>query len=334
MFLTGFDATTLNTLWVDKNLKMHGLMQAFSRTNRILNSIKTFGNIICFRPLQKKVDESISLFGDRDASGIVLLRGFNDYYNGYTDNEGKPHKGYKELVEELLSDYPISEPRIEGEENQNKFLRLFGLFLRLKNLLSSFDDFIGQEIISDFDFQDYCSRYLDLRPSSKQGEVKNINDDIVFEVELIKQIEVNIDYILMLVKKYHDTHCKDREIIVAIQKAMDASPELRSKRELIQNFLTGINEVDDVMADWHAYIAEEKEKEIKTLVGAEKLKETEAREFISNCLKDGYVKTNGTDLDKIMPPMSRFGGSNRAEKKQRVLFKIIAFFERFFGIGE
>ncbi|MDD3068551.1 MAG: type I restriction endonuclease subunit R, partial [Acholeplasmataceae bacterium] len=177
MFLTGFDATTLNTLWVDKNLKMHGLMQAFSRTNRILNSIKTFGNIICFRPLQKKVDESISLFGDRDATGIVLLRGFNDYYNGYTDDDGKCHKGYKELVEELLTSYPLSEPRIEGEEKQNNFLRLFGIILRLKNLLSSFDDFVGQEIITDIDFQDYCSKYLDLRPSNKQGELKNINDD-------------------------------------------------------------------------------------------------------------------------------------------------------------
>ena len=334
MFLTGFDATTLNTLWVDKNLKMHGLMQAFSRTNRILNSIKTFGNIVCFRPLQKKVDEAISLFGDRDATGIVLLRSYNDYYNGYTDEEGKYHKGYKELVDELLEKYPLSEPRIEGEEAEKEFLKLFGLVLRMKNLLSSFDDFAGDEIISDIDFQDYCSRYLDLRPRVTRGELRNINEDIVFEIELIRQIEVNIDYILMLVKKYHDSHCKDREIVVAIQKAMDASPELRSKRALIQNFLQGINEMDDVMAEWHAYIAEEKEKEIKQIIEEENLKEAETREYIKNCFRDGFVKTNGTDLDKIMPPMSRFGGSNRSEKKQRVLMKIISFFERFYGIGE
>lgn len=334
MFLTGFDATTLNTLWVDKNLKMHGLMQAFSRTNRILNSIKTFGNIVCFRPLQKKVDEAISLFGDRDATGIVLLRSYNDYYNGYTDDEGKYHKGYKELVDELLDKFPLSEPRVEGEENEKEFLKLFGLILRMKNLLSSFDDFEGEEIVSDIDFQDYCSRYLDLRPRVTRGELRNVNEDIVFEIELIRQIEVNIDYILMLVKKYHDSHCQDREIVVAIQRAMDASPELRSKRALIQNFLSGINEMDDVIAEWHAYIAEEKEKEIKQIIEEEHLKEAETREYIKNCFRDGFVKTNGTDLDKILPPMSRFGGSNRAEKKQRVLMKIISFFERFYGIGE
>ena len=204
----------------------------------------------------------------------------------------------------------------------------------MKNLLSSFDDFEGDEIVSDIDFQDYCSRYLDLRPRVTHGELRNVNEDIVFEIELIRQIEVNIDYILMLVKKYHDSHCQDREIVVAIQKAMDASPELRSKRALIQNFLSGINEMDDVIAEWHAYIAEEKEKEIKQIIEEENLKEAETREYIKNCFRDGFVKTNGTDLDKILPPMSRFGGSNRAEKKQRVLMKIISFFERFYGIGE
>ena len=336
MFLTGFDATTLNTLWVDKNLKMHGLMQAFSRTNRILNSIKTFGNIVCFRPLQKKVDEAIALFGDRDASGIVLLKGFNDYYNGYTDEDGKYHKGYSELINDLFEKYPLSEPRIEGEENQKEFLKLFGSILRMRNLLSSFDDFEGQEIVSDIDFQDYCSRYLDLKPVvSNNGELRNVNEDIVFEIELIKQIEVNIDYILMLVKKYHDSHCQDLEIRVAIDRAISASPELRSKKALIQNFLSGINEADDIIAEWHAFIAEEKEKQLKKIIEEEGLKDAEAREFIKGCFRDGYVKTNGTDLDKILPPMSRFGGTNaRAEKKQRVLLRLIEFFETFYGIGE
>ena len=335
MFLTGFDATTLNTLWVDKNLKMHGLMQAFSRTNRILNSIKTFGNIVCFRPLQKKVDEAISLFGDKKATGIVLLKGFNDYYNGYTDEKGEYHKGYKELIDELLSEYPLSEPRIESEEKQKEFLKLFGAILRMKNLLSSFDDFAGQEIVSEIDFQDYCGRYLDLKPevtASKNGETVIVNDDIVFEIELIRQIEINIDYIMLLVAKYHDSHCKDREVLVAIQKAIDASPELRSKKALIQNFLQGINEVDDVMAEWHKYFVEEKERSLKQIITEENLKEQEARDFISNCFRDGYVKTNGTDLDNILPAMSRFGGSNRSEKKQRVILKIIEFFEKFFGL--
>ena len=336
MFLTGFDATTLNTLWVDKNLKMHGLMQAFSRTNRILNSIKTFGNIVCFRPLQKKVDEAIALFGDRDATGIVLLKSFEDYYkNGYTDEKGKFHKPYVDLVNELLEEFPLSEPQIKSEERQKEFIKLFGLILRMKNLLSSFDDFAGKEIIADIDFQDYCSRYLDLRPRVTHNELRNVNEDIVFEIELIRQIEVNIDYILMLVKKYHDSHCQDLQIKVAIERAIAASPELRSKRALIQNFLSGINEADDIMAEWHAYIAEEKEKQLKQIIEEENLKDSEAREFVKNCFRDGYVKTNGTDLDKILPPMSRFGGSNaRAEKKQRVLMKMIAFFEMFYGIGE
>ena len=337
MFLTGFDATTLNTLWVDKNLKMHGLMQAFSRTNRILNSIKTFGNIVCFRPLQKKVDEAIALFGDKKASGIVLLKGFNDYYEGYTDEKGEHHKGYKELIGELLDEYPLSEPRIEGEENQKGFLKLFGAILRMRNLLTSFDDFEGKEIVSEIDFQDYCGRYLDLKPevmASRAGDTVIVNDDIVFEIELIRQIEINIDYILMLVAKYHDSHCKDREILVAIQKAIDASPELRSKKALIQNFLMGVNEVEDLMAEWHSYLAEQKENQIKKLIDEENLKEEETRAFINNCFRDGYVKTNGTDLDNILPPMSRFGGSNRLEKKQRVLSKLILFFEQFYGIGQ
>ena len=335
MFLTGFDATTLNTLWVDKNLKMHGLMQAFSRTNRILNSIKTFGNIICFRPLQKKVDEAIALFGDKKASGIVLLRGFNDYYYGYTDDKGEYHKGYKELIDELLDKYPLSDPRIEGEEKQKGFLKLFGAVLRMKNLLSSFDDFEGQEIVSEIDFQDYCGRYLDLKPEvigSRNGDTVVVNDDIVFEIELIRQIEINIDYIMMLVVKYHDSHCKDREVLVAIQKAIDASPELRSKKALIQNFLQGINEVDDIMSEWHAFVAEEKERSLMKIITEENLKENETRDFVRNCFRDGFVKTNGTDLDNILPAMSRFGGSNRLEKKQRVILKIIEFFEKFFGI--
>ena len=312
-------------------------MQAFSRTNRILNSIKTFGNIVCFRPLQKKVDEAIALFGDKKASGIVLLKGFNDYYKGYTDDKGVYHEGYKELIERLLAQYPLQEPHIEGEENQKEYLKLFGTILRMRNLLSSFDDFEGQEILSEIDFQDYCSRYLDLKPivaSSRAGNVVVVNDDIVFEIELIRQIEVNIDYILMLVSKYHDSHCDDREVLIAIQKAVDASPELRSKKALIQNFLQGVNEIDDIMGEWHAFIAEQKEKAIKQLISEESLKEKETREFISNCFRDGFVKTNGTDLDNIMPPMSRFGGGNRFEKKQRVVLKIISLFEQFYGIGE
>ena len=337
MFLTGFDATTLNTLWVDKNLKMHGLIQAYSRTNRILNSIKTFGNVICFRNLQKRTDDAISLFGDKNASGIVLMQSFNDYYYGYTDKDGNPKPGFVDMIAELSDKFPLTEPQIIGEQNQKDFISLFGAILRMRNLLTSFDEFKGKEILSERDLQDYLGRYQDLRDEwnerRKKGELEDIVDDIVFEIELIKQIEINIDYILMLVAKYHDTHCQDKEVLITIRKAIDASPELRSKKALIENFIDGINDVDDVMTEWRTYVAEEKERELMAIIEEEKLKPDETRKFIENAFRDGSVKTTGTDIDKIMPPVSRFGGGNREEKKQGVISKLLKFFERFFGIG-
>lgn len=337
MFLTGFDATTLNTLWVDKNLKMHGLIQAYSRTNRILNSIKTFGNIVCFRNLQKRTDDAISLFGDKEAGGIVLLRGYNDYYYGFEDDDGKSKPGYVDMIEELTTKFPLTDERITGEQNQKDFIVLFGAILRMRNLLSSFDEFAGHEILSERDLQDYLGRYQDLRDEWKKrkptGEKEDITDDIVFEIELIKQIEINIDYILMLVKKYHDSHCDDKEVLITIQKAIDASPELRSKKELIETFIAGINDVSDVMVEWRQYVAEEKERQLVAIIREENLKEEETRKFIEVAFRDGSVKTTGTDIDRLMPPMSRFGGGNRAEKKQGVIAKLLGFFERFFGIG-
>lgn len=337
MFLTGFDATTLNTLWVDKNLKMHGLIQAFSRTNRILNSIKTFGNIVCFRPLQKRVDAAISLFGDKNAGGIVLMKSFADYYNGYESADGKQMPGYRDMIEELTSKFPVDEPHIEGEQNQKDFISLFGAILRMRNVLVSFDDFAGQEIISERDLQDYLGRYQDLRDEWKRkrenGESTDITDDIVFEIELVKQIEINIDYILMLVKKYHDSHCEDKEVLLSINKAIDASPELRSKKALIDNFIAGLNEIDDVMNEWNEFVAEKREEDLDTIIGEENLKPKETREFIEKSFRDGEVKTYGTDIDKIMPPISRFGKSRRGDRKQSIIDKLKAFFEKYFGIG-
>lgn len=337
MFLTGFDATTLNTLWVDKNLKMHGLIQAYSRTNRILNSIKTFGNIVCFRNLQKRTDDAISLFGDKNAGGIVLMRGYKDYYFGYEDGDGEYHAGYADMIEELTEKFPLTEERIIGEQEQREFIVLFGAILRMRNLLTSFDDFAGNEILSERDLQDYLGRYQDLRDEWKNrkptGEKEDITDDIVFEIELIKQIEINIDYILMLVKKYHDSHCDDKEVLITIRKAVDASPELRSKKALIETFIAGINDVDDVMLEWRAFVAEEKERQLSAIIKEENLKDAETRKFIEVSFRDGSVKTSGTTIDKLLPPMSRFGGGNRAEKKQGVIDKLKEFFERFFGIG-
>lgn len=337
MFLTGFDATTLNTLWVDKNLKMHGLIQAFSRTNRILNAIKTFGNIVCFRNLQKRVDSAIALFGDENAGGIVLLQSFKDYYYGYMAANGKAIPGYVDRIEELNKKFPLTEEQIIGEKNQKDFIALFGAILRMRNLLVSFDEFKDKELMTERDLQDYLSRYQDLQDEWKRrreaGESTDIIDDIVFEVELIKQVEINIDYILMLVKKYHDTQCEDKEVLITIQKAIDASPELRSKKQLIETFIARINDVGDVMSEWCDYVIKQREEELQTIITEEKLKPEDTRKFLANAFREGEVKTAGTDIDKLMPPVSRFGGGGRAQKKQNVIGKLKMFFEKFFGIG-
>jgi len=238
MFLTGFDATTLNTLWVDKNLRLHGLLQAYSRTNRILNSVKTFGNIVCFRNLEKATNESIALFGDKEAGGIVLLKTFDEYYNGYKVGE-KTYPGYVSLITELSDKFPVGE-QIIGEQNQKAFIRLYGSILKAKNILTTFDEFAGREILSERDVQDYHSMYINLYHDFRNrntGDAENVNDDIVFEMELIKQVEINIDYILELIRKYHEGHLKDKQIIISINKAIDSSVELRNKKDLIEKFI-------------------------------------------------------------------------------------------------
>lgn len=340
MFLIGFDATTLNTLWVDKNLKMHGLIQAFSRTNRILNSIKTYGNIVCFRRLQPRMESAIALFGDRDASSIVLVRTFKEYYYGCRDDDGKPVRGYIDMIAELQEKYPASEHQIIGEKNQKNFIMLFGAVLRMRNLLSCFDEFVGKEGISERDMQDYLSIYEDLRqnwpPKGPEGEKTDITDDVVFEVELVKQIEVNIDYILMLVKQYHDSNCEDKEILVTIQKAVDSSPTLRSKKKLIEAFIEDVNDSDgnDIIGDWNDFVFEKREEELEDIIKAEKLKPEATRNFLENAFQQGEIKTAGTDIDSMMPPVSRFTKNNkREEKKMGIIDRLKAFFEKYFGIG-
>lgn len=334
MFLTGFDATTLNTLWVDKNLKMHGLIQAFSRTNRILNSVKTFGNIVCFRDLEEVTNEAIALFGDKDAKSIVLLKSYDDYYYGCTDEKGREQKGYEERIAELLQRYPLGE-QIIGEKNKKDFLVLFGNILRLRNILSSFDRFVGNEILSPIDFQDYTGTYHDVynEMKPKPGDKDSILDDVVFEMELVKQVEVNIDYILMLVGKYHDSNCQDKEILVAIDKAIKSSLQLRSKKELIENFIATINTSTDVNADWQKFVKKQRQEDMEQLIAEEKLKPAETEKFMENSFRDGVLKTTGTDIDKLMPPVSRFGGGGlRDKKKQGIIAKLKAFFEKYFGL--
>lgn len=333
MFLTGFDATTLNTLWVDKNLKQHGLIQAFSRTNRILNSVKTFGNIVCFRNLQDATDEAIALFGDKDAESIVLLKSYKDYYEGYDEN-GKHQPGYEELIDELCLKFPLGE-QIYGEQSQKDFIKLFGAILRLKNILTAFDDFENNEILTLRDYQDYQSVYIDIYQEltkDKTSEKEKINEDIEFELELIRQVEINIDYILMLVAKYHQTNCEDKSILVSIDKAISSSMQLRSKKELIEHFIDTVNAATNVDEDWRKFVSEQKETDLNQLITEEKLKQEETKRLMDNSFRDGLLKTTGTDIDKIMPPVSRFGGGNRTAKKQSVIEKLMDFFEKYFGL--
>ena len=335
MFLTGFDATTLNTLWVDKNLRLHGLLQAFSRTNRILNSVKTFGNIICFRNLEKATNESIALFGDKEARGIVLLKTFDEYYNGYRDGD-KVVPGYVSLISELTSKFPVSE-QIIGEQNQKAFIRLYGAILKAKNILSTFDEFTGKEILSERDVQDYHSMYINLYHEFRNrntGDAENVNDDIVFEMELIKQVEINIDYILELIRKYHESHLKDKEIIISINKAIDSSVELRNKKDLIQKFIQSLTPGAKVADDWQSFVDEKKMEELDHIIEEEKLDKEETYKFINNAFRDGYVQTTGTGLAKILPPVSRFTPTGeRTQKRESVIEKIKAFFNRFWDIS-
>jgi type I restriction enzyme R subunit len=333
MFLTGFDATTLNTLWVDKNLRHHGLLQAFSRTNRILNSVKTFGNIICFRDLEQATNDSLSIFGNKEAGGIVILKPYKDYYYGWDKDDGTHQRGYKELVAELQENFPLP-LYIEGEQAEKDFIKLWGAILRLRNILSSFDEFAGNEILTEREFQDYQSVYLDLYDKlrkHKDADKENINDDIVFEIELVKQVTINIDYILQLVARYKSS--RDKEILVTIDKAMGSSPDLRSKKELIEQFIKTLNANTDVDRDWRIFADKSRADELERIIEEESLKPEETRIFVANAFRDGQIKATGMAFAGILPPVSMFDADNaRAKKKGVVLDKLRAFFEKYFGV--
>lgn len=336
MFLTGFDATTLNTLWVDKNLRLHGLLQAYSRTNRILNSVKTFGNIVCFRNLEKATNEAIALFGDKEANGIVLLKAYANYYDGYKDGD-KEVRGYKSLIDELLEKFPIGE-RILGEQNQKDFIKLYGAVLRVRNILTTFDEFIGNEILTDRDVQDYHSMYIDLYNDFRRGkenEKENINDDVVFEMELIKQVEINIDYVLSLIKKYHEDHTKNREILIDINKAIDSSVELRNKKDLINQFITSLDIHSIIDEDWQEFVEKKKVEELNQIIENENLDREATYAFVKNSFRDGKVAVSGTAVTKIMSQRpSRFSPDGAyGKKRESVLNKLSAFFDRFFNIS-
>ena len=324
MFLTGFDATTLNTLWVDKNLRQHGLLQAFSRTNRILNRVKTYGNIVCFRDLEKATQDSISLFGNKEAGGIVLLRPYAEYY-----------EQYMKVVEELLASFTPGDLPV-GEASQKQFIVLYNNILRLKNILSSFDDFTGNEILSPANFQDFQSTYLEVYNVRPPQDKESILDDLVFEIELIKQVEINVDYILMLVRQLQESGVdtdENREIKASLDRAVDASFSLRSKKDLIEKFVESLNVHADVDESWKAFIDEQKIMELEQLIQDENLDVPATHLFVSQAFRDGEVQVAGPALSKMMPPKSMFTASNEhGIQKQRVATLLQAFFERYFGL--
>ena len=330
MFLTGFDATTLNTLWVDKDLRDHGLIQAFSRTNRILNSVKTYGNIVCFRNLEDRVNHAISLFGDKEAGGVVLLKPYAEYLGEYRER-------LSQLREQFPLEAVLNGNALLGEEAEKAFIRLFGVILRLRNILTAFDDFAADDTLSPRDEQDYRSVYTDLYQKwrKQKEDATIINDDLVFEVELLKQVDINIDYVLMLVQKYHDSNCTDKMIIGDIERAIGASYELRNKKDLIEAFIDSLDSSNDVTADWEKYLAEAKERELSAIIEEEALDDAATREFMANAFVDGGVPESGTEVASLMTKKpSRFAPANAyADMKARVLDRLKTFFDRFNGLG-
>ena len=319
MFLTGFDAPCCNTLWCDKNLKMHGLIQAFSRTNRVFNDIKASGNIICFRPLKTQLNEAIALFGDANTSSVVLLKPFDDY-----DQE------YKSLVFEILKKYPIGH-RFLDEKEEKEFIGLFGALLRVRNILLVFDEF--QDVMNDADTQDYSSIYQDLKDKWKRqveaGESVDIQDDIVFETELLEQISVDISYILDMVKKYKGLPNDDKELEIRILKAVDSSPLLRSKKKLIEAFLKGLVDVSDLESQWIEFLAEEKEKALTDIITKFKLNEALLRDFIDDAIEKDGMSFDGPQFDAVLPKISLFD-KIRGDTKQAIQDSLAEFWEIFY----
>lgn len=332
MFLTGFDATTLNTLWVDKNLRYHGLVQAFSRTNRILNSVKTHGNIVCFRNLEEATNRAFALFGDKDAVSVVFMRTFDEYYDGYTKN-GKPVPGYRTLIQQLLDDFPMGQP-IAGEEAKRTFIALYGKILRLKNILSTFDEFEGKEILTPRQWQDYQSIYLDLYlefRKSSDAELEDIRDDLVFEIELVKQTEINVDYILMLIEKYRKEQRTTEEIQAEVSRVIQASVTLRNKKDLIMQFIASLDPRANVVDRWEAFIQSKKKEELDQIIERENLNKEQTYAFIRRAFEDGYIEELGTGITNIFPPMSRFSPNNTYHQRRRQIIEVLKeFFDRFY----
>ncbi|EAI3920189.1 type I restriction endonuclease subunit R [Campylobacter upsaliensis] len=333
MFLTGFDATTLNTLYVDKSLRYHGLLQAYSRTNRILNSIKSFGNIIAFRDLQKNTDDALALFSDENAKGIVFLRSLEEYLHGYTDEKGQKHKGYNELTKELTDKFPLESFRQATLKTSDKkhFLALFGELLKLRNILEIFDNF--SDPLNERDKQDYQSHYIstyeELR-KDKDDKESNL-DEVEFEVELLAQVEVSIEYILELIAKYHKDQATNYEPIL---KLLDSSLSLRSKKELFLRFIDSLHTQSNVEKDFSAYIKTHKNNALQDIINALNLDPKKTKEFMQDSFERGELRDYGRAFGDILPHSPLFGkGAEQTHKiREKALEKLQAFFELFKGL--
>ncbi len=378
MFLTGFDAPSLNTLFVDKNLRYHGLIQAYSRTNRIYDATKTFGNIVTFRDLEQATVDAITLFGDKNTKNVVLEKSYKEYMEGYTDTvTGKACRGYLDVVEELQSRFPNPDD-IVTEKDKKDFAKLFGEYLRVDNILQNYDEYASLQALQDLDItdeaavaefkeqhylsdediekmqaitapserevQDYRSTYNDIRDwirrekaGNEQGEVKEDWDEVVFEVDLLKSQEINLDYILELIFEHNKKTKTKAELVEEVRRLIRASLGNRAKESLIVDFIneTDMDKIPDkasIIDTFFKYAQSELKREAEELIDSEGLNKEAAKRYIATSLKREYASENGTELNEALPKMSPLN-PQYLTKKQSVFQKISAFIEKFKGIA-
>ena len=378
MFLTGFDAPTLNTLFVDKNLRYHGLMQAFSRTNRIYDATKTFGNIVTFRDLEKATVDAITLFGDKNTKNVVLEKSYTEYMEGFTDAvTGEARRGFMDVVSELEQRFP-DPSQIEKESDKKEFAKLFGEYLRVENVLQNYDEFASLKALQNVDMddsdaveafktehyltdedlaalqsiripaerkiQDYRSTYNDIRDwlrrekSATEKETSTIDwDEVVFEVDLLKSQEINLDYILELIFEHHKKTKSKADLVDEVRRVIRASLGHRAKESLLVDFInqTDLDQIGDkasVIEAFFAFAQAEQQREANELISAENLNTEAAKRYITTSLKREFASENGTELNAILPKMSPLN-PQYLTKKQSVFQKIAAFVEKFKGVG-
>ena len=378
MFLTGFDAPTLNTLFVDKNLRYHGLMQAYSRTNRIYDATKTFGNIVTFRDLEKATIDAITLFGDKNTKNVVLEKSYKEYMEGFTDiATGEARRGYLDVVKELQQRFPDPDEIIK-EKDKKDFAKLFGEYLRVENILQNYDEFAGLKALQSLDMsdataveafknkhylsdddltamqeikvpaertiQDYRSTYNDIRDwqrrekSGQDQDKSSIDwDDVVFEVDLLKSQEINLDYILELIFEHNKKNKDKATLLDEVRRLIRASLGNRAKESLIVDFINqaDLDKIPDkasIIDDFFTYAQAEQQHEAEELIRSESLNEAAAKRYITASLKREYASENGTELNSILPKMSPLN-PQYLTKKQSILQKIAAFVEKFKGVG-